>query len=48
MRRPGALAAGLGDGGGRAYRRHDADRVVAEVNQGGDLVEAILGRWTAR
>ena len=25
-----------------AYRRHEADRVVAEVNQGGDLVETIL------
>ncbi|SPJ22434.1 DNA-packaging protein [Palleronia abyssalis] len=25
-----------------AYYRHDADRVVAEVNQGGELVEAII------
>jgi phage terminase large subunit-like protein len=25
-----------------AYRRHQADRVVAEVNQGGDLVESTL------
>ena len=25
-----------------AYRRHDADRVVAEVNQGGDLVETVM------
>ncbi len=25
-----------------AYERHNADRVVAEVNQGGDLVEAVL------
>ncbi len=25
-----------------AYRRHSADRIVAEVNQGGDLVEATL------
>ncbi len=25
-----------------AYERHRADRVVAEVNQGGDLVEAVL------
>ncbi len=25
-----------------AYRRHGAERVVAEVNQGGDLVEAVL------
>jgi phage terminase large subunit-like protein len=25
-----------------AYERHDADRVVAEVNQGGDLVESLL------
>lgn len=26
----------------RAYRKHRADRVVAEVNQGGDLVEATI------
>lgn len=25
-----------------AYRRHEADRVVAEVNQGGDMVSAML------
>ena len=25
-----------------AFRRHDADRVVAEVNQGGDLVETVI------
>ena len=25
-----------------AYQRHNADRVVAEVNQGGDLVEAMI------
>ncbi len=25
-----------------AFHRHDADRLVAEVNQGGDLVEAVL------
>ncbi len=25
-----------------AYRRHEADRLVAEVNQGGDLVETVL------
>lgn len=25
-----------------AYERHDADRIVAEINQGGDLVEAVL------
>lgn len=25
-----------------AYREHEADRVVVEVNQGGDLVEAVL------
>lgn len=25
-----------------AYERHEADKVVAEVNQGGDLVEAVL------
>jgi phage terminase large subunit-like protein len=25
-----------------AYRRHEADRIVVEVNQGGDLVEAVL------
>jgi phage terminase large subunit-like protein len=24
------------------YRRHDADRIVAEVNNGGDMVEATL------
>lgn len=26
----------------KAYRRWDADRVVAEVNQGGDMVEAVI------
>ena len=26
----------------RAYRRFDADRVVAEINQGGDMVSAML------
>ncbi|WP_083531197.1 terminase large subunit domain-containing protein [Pararhizobium antarcticum] len=26
----------------RAYRRFDADRVVAEINQGGDMVTAVL------
>ena len=25
-----------------AYHRHDADRIVAEVNQGGDMVEQVL------
>ncbi len=25
-----------------AYRRHEADRIVVEVNQGGDLVEAVI------
>ena len=25
-----------------AYERHDADRIVAEVNQGGDLVETLI------
>ncbi len=25
-----------------AYRSHEADRIVVEVNQGGDLVEAVL------
>ncbi len=25
-----------------AYRRHKADRIVAEVNQGGDMVEATI------
>jgi phage terminase large subunit-like protein len=25
-----------------AYRRHEADRLVAEVNQGGDMVEAVM------
>jgi phage terminase large subunit-like protein len=24
------------------YRRHEADRLVAEVNQGGDMVEAVM------
>ena len=27
---------------GRAFRRFDADRVVAEINQGGDMVSAML------
>ena len=26
----------------KAYRRFDADRIVAEVNQGGDMVQAVL------
>ncbi len=26
----------------RAYRRHEADRIVVEVNQGGDLVETVI------
>jgi phage terminase large subunit-like protein len=26
----------------KAYRRFDADRIVAEVNQGGDMVAAML------
>ena len=26
----------------RAYRTHNADKIIAEVNQGGDLVEAVI------
>ena len=26
----------------RAYRRYEADRIVVEINQGGDLVETVL------
>ncbi len=36
----GGLAGGLGAGGVAAMHRHGADRLVAEVNQGGDLVES--------
>lgn len=28
----------------RAYRAHDADAIVAEVNQGGDLVKAVIAQ----
>jgi phage terminase large subunit-like protein len=32
----------------RAYRRFEADRIVVETNQGGDLVEAVLRQVDAR
>ncbi len=38
----GASPAGWANGVVRAYRRFDADRIVAEVNQGGDMVTAML------
>ncbi|MDO9417958.1 DNA-packaging protein [Pararhizobium sp.] len=38
----GASPAGWAGAVIRAYRRFDADRVVAEVNQGGDMVTAVL------
>ncbi|MEZ5874512.1 MAG: hypothetical protein R3D30_06680 [Hyphomicrobiales bacterium] len=44
-RRPdaaGRAADGLGAGGDQCVRRYEADRIVVEVNQGGDLVEAVL------
>ncbi len=38
-----APARRLGAGGlSRLYRRFDADRMVAEINQGGDMVTAVL------
>lgn len=39
---PNASPADWGNGVVRAYRRFQADRVVAEINQGGDMVSAIL------
>ncbi len=38
----GASPAGWAAAVVRAYRRFDADRIVAEVNQGGDMVQAVL------
>ena len=38
----GASPAGWGAAVVRAFRRFDADRVVAEVNQGGEMVSAVL------
>ena len=38
----GASPAGWASAVVRAFRRFDADRVVAEVNQGGDMVSAML------
>jgi phage terminase large subunit-like protein len=38
----GASPAGWASAVVRAFRRFDADRVVAEVNQGGDMVAAVL------
>lgn len=38
----GATPAGWANAVVRAYRRFDADRVVAEINQGGDMVSAML------
>lgn len=38
----GASPAGWGAAVARAFRRFEADRVVAEVNQGGDMVESVL------
>ena len=38
----GASPAGWAQAVVKAYRRFDADRVVAEINQGGDMVAAML------
>jgi len=38
----GASPAGWAGAVVRAFRRFDADRIVAEVNQGGDMVSAVL------
>ena len=38
----GASPAGWAGAVVKAYRRFDADRIVAEVNQGGDMVQAVL------
>ena len=40
--RAGRAPAGLGAGGGGGDPAHGADRLVAEVNQGGDLVETLV------
>jgi phage terminase large subunit-like protein len=39
---PNASPAAWGNAVVRAFRKYQADRVVAEVNQGGDMVSAIL------
>jgi phage terminase large subunit-like protein len=44
----GAGPAGWGRAVVSAYRRFEADRVVAEVNQGGDMVRAVLEGIEAR
>ena len=44
----GASPAGWAGAVVRAYRRFDADRIVAEVNQGGDMVSAVLRGIDAR
>lgn len=44
----GASPAGWANAVVRAYRRFDADRIVAEVNQGGDMVAAVLKGIDAR
>ncbi len=38
----GASPSGWAHAAIAAYERHGADRIVAEINQGGDLVEAVL------
>jgi phage terminase large subunit-like protein len=38
----GASPSGWAQAAARAYRRFDADRVVAEINQGGDMVAAVM------
>jgi phage terminase large subunit-like protein len=38
----GASPAGWAEAALEAFHRHDADRLVAEVNQGGDLVETVI------
>ncbi|TCQ12315.1 phage terminase large subunit-like protein [Rhizobium sp. PP-F2F-G36] len=44
----GASPAGWAAAVVRAFRRFDADRVVAEINQGGDMVAAVLRGIDAR
>lgn len=44
----GASPAGWAGAVVRAYKRFDADRIVAEVNQGGDMVAAVLKGIDAR
>lgn len=41
----GASPTGWAQAAIAAYERHGADRIVAEVNQGGDLVEAVLRQF---